>query len=417
MAIPASPMERSQKNLSVWLGWLQPASWWGQCILLWLTVLVILTAVGLITARMVDLREGVPPDIKVSPDSIPGIWVRWDSGYYVHLASRGYASSPDAMGFFPLYPLLMAGLSHITGLDLYISGMLIAQLSYLAAILLLYKLARLTRDSHAYAMRCVTLMVLFPSSFFFFAVYAEPLYLALSILGVYLALRTSPRYEQAGLALGLASAARPVGWLSDIVLVGEFIKRRKFTWPSFLSLGIGLALSVCGIVLFVVYLYSITGTFWAIPRAQALWMRHWQYPWITYWKSISIAVTGNRVPGDWFLYTINWVDLFFTTLALILTALAIWRSFRNGFNWSLSLYLVGSLIFVLSTEGPSQTGSMGVDVVPLWGMTRWVAALFPLFLVLGDLGENKNVHKIIIFISAGLLLLFSAWWISGRWVG
>jgi hypothetical protein len=397
--------------------WLQIRTWWGQCIALWLTVTLILTMVGLVTVRVAELGEGYEPAVVDALDGLSGTWVRWDSHYYLMLANEGYKPYPIAMGFFPLYPLLMVGVSFVTGLGLSMSGLLISHLSYLVAILCFYKLARLIRDEHAYAMRSVLYLVLFPSSFFFLAVYAESLSLCFSILAVYLVLRARPFYMPAGLALGIASLARPVGWLLDVVLLTEFIRRRKFSLSAIIPLGVGLAYSVSGVVLFVLYLYSLTGTFLAIPKAQAAWLRQWQYPWTTYWESVHIALTGSRVPGDWFLYAINWVDLSFTTLALILTLLAIWWSYRHRFSWSLSIYLACSLTFLLFSEGPCLQGSDQLALVPLWGMTRWVAALFPIYLVLGNVSQHKVIQWAIGLVSAGLLLLFTAWWTSGRWVG
>jgi Gpi18-like mannosyltransferase len=258
-------------------------------------------------------------------------------------------------------------------------------------------------------MWCVLYMVLFPSSFFFFAVYAEPLALALSILGAYLALRPRPLYIWAGLALGISSASRPVSWLLDIILLIEFIRRRKFNLSSLLSLAVGLALSISGTVAFVLYLYSLTGSFFAVPEATARWQRQWQYPWITYWKSIRVAAVGTNVSGDWFLYAINWSDLLFTTQALITTAIALWRSHKRKLSWGLSIYLVASLVFLLSYQG--------LEMVPLWGMTRWVAALFPIYLVLGDINQRRTIRWGIVSASGCLQALFFAWWTSGRWIG
>ncbi|NJN98432.1 MAG: hypothetical protein HC875_32265 [Anaerolineales bacterium] len=410
MSILTSKSEQPyQRRTLTWLDRLQLLPWWGQCAALWLATLLVLTAVGLIAVQILDLREGYDPIIGVPPNSVPGIWARWDSPYYIHLARDGYAAVPYAMGYFPLYPLLMRGLSNLTGLSLAFSGMLISQLSYLAAILFFYKLARLIRDDHAYAMRCVLYLVLFPSSFFFFAVYAEPLSLAFSILAVWLTLGTPPRYHWSGLALGIASAARPVGWLLNLILLAEFGLRRKFKWAPLFSLAVGLMLSVLGVVAFVFYLYSITGTFMAIPKAQSQWLRHWELPWVTLEKSIFIALTGNGVENDWFLYVINWSDLLCTLLVLALTVVAFVWSLKQRFKWSLTIYLIITLIFLLAQQG--------LEEVPLWGMTRWVAAIFPLYLILGDISRRKIVQGAIALVSGCFLILFMAWWTSGRWIG
>jgi Gpi18-like mannosyltransferase len=357
-----------------------------------------------------DWGSGYLPWLDLAPTSIPGIWARWDSGYYLVLAEQGYAAIPNSMGFFPLYPLLMRGLSYVTGMGLPMSGLMISHFSYLVTILGFYRLARVVRDDHVYAMRSTTYLVFFPSSFFFFAIYAESLSLAFSVLGVLAVLLTPPKYIRAGMALCLASAARPMGWLLDIVPVVEFLRRGDRGLRTCVSLAGGLVLSVMGVVLYVAYLYASTGTFLAIPQAQAGWQRHWDWPWTTLWHGLQMALSpGVSLRSDWFLYISNLIDLSFTLLAIALTAVAVVRSIRGSFRWSLSIALIGSLIFL--------TSSHGVERVPLWGMTRWVAALFPLYLVVGDLSQNKTINLAIGVISAAFLVLLTAWWASGRWVG
>jgi hypothetical protein len=280
-----------------------------------------------------------------------------------------------------------------------------------------YKLARLIRDDHAFAMRCVAFMVLFPSAFFFYTLYAESVYLALAILGVYLIMRARPLYMRAGVSMALASLARPVGWLLNVIVVFEYWFRRRAEHPlSFWRTLVTLVITTLGTVVFVLYLYTITGTFTAITQSQALWRRHWNWPWLTIWNSIQIAFTGNRVPGNWFLYAINWMDLLFTLLALVLACIAIYRSIRGRFPWSLTLYLIVSLVFTLSSEGPYLTEASRLVVIPLWGMTRWVSALFPLFLLMGDLIGNRKLRWATVVASAVLLIAFTAWWTTGRWI-
>jgi Gpi18-like mannosyltransferase len=305
--------------------------------------------------------------------------------------------------------MLMAGLSRITGMSPAMAGMLIAQTSYLAATLLFYKLARLIEDDHGYAIRSTVYMLLFPSSLFFFAVYAEPLSLAFSVLGVYLVMRTRPSYIWAGLSLGIASIARPVGWLFDIVLLVEFIRRRRYDLASFASLVVGGILSIAGIVAYMYYLYTLTGSWLAIPEAQSGWQAQFQFPWVTYWMSLRLILFGTNVAGDWFLYVMNVIDLGFITLALALTGVAAWRSLRHQFSWGLTIYLLISSAFLLTQQR--------LEVAPIWGMTRWVAALFPIYLILGNLSKRKVVQWGGAVGSGLLLLLFAAWWISGRWVG
>lgn len=171
----------------------------------------------------------------------------------------------------------------------------------------------------------------------------------------------------------------------------------------------GQTLAGTGALAFVLYLYTITGTIFAITESQSAWYREWRYPWGTLADSIRIAVTGNDVHCDWFLYVNNGIDLALTLSALSLTVVALVWSVRRRFPWSLSLYLVGSLVFLLSLHG--------VYPVPLWGMSRWVAPLFPLYLVAGAIRLPARLAHLLPVTASVLLIGFTAWWASGRWIG
>ena len=383
---------------------------WVQCVLVWASALLALTVVGHVAVRVLDLREGYDPVVGVAPDSIPGLWARWDTPYYVNIAKQGYPALPYAVGYFPLYPLLIAGLSRLTGLGEATAGMLISQLSYLGAILLFYRLARVVRDEHAFAWRAVLTLVLFPTSFFFFASYAEPLSLMFSLAGLCLVMQPQPRYVWGGLMVGLASAARPVGWLLNVITGVEFLRRRQYDARTFLKVAAGGLLAVAGAALFVFYLYTITGSWTAIQDAQQRWQRRFLPPWMSLGMSLSIAFSGSQVQGDWFLYAMNWVDLLFSLYALALTGVSVWLAWKKQLPLSLAVYLVGALLFLLSFTGS--------PLVPLWGMTRWVGGLVPLHFVLGMVLARHPRWQWAVWALFGFLQACAfGWWVSGRWVG
>jgi hypothetical protein len=348
------------------------------------------------------MREGYDPVIGLPPHTWPAIWARWDSPYYFNIAREGYLAHPYAMGYFPLYPLLIRGLASLTGLHLVTAGVLIAHGSYLLALLAMYKVARAVRDDPGFALRAVVALAVFPSSFFFLAMYAESLALAFGLWSVVLALRG--RWLGSGLALAVAAAARPVGWLLGLVLLVEFLRRRQFTLRSLATFAAAGLLAGSGLVAYVLYLYRLTGKLTAIPEATALWLRTWTYPWMSLWRSVWIALTGNGVEGDWFLYVINWSDLLCTLFAIATLILAVRR-----LPASLTVYLGASLLFVLCQQG--------LEVVPLWGMTRWVASLTPIYLVLADRLRGGPRFWLPMGISSLAQLALMAWWSSGRWVG
>jgi Gpi18-like mannosyltransferase len=377
-------------------------AWWGRCVVLWAALAIGLSLAGWLGTQTLELSSGYDPVVELRADSWPGLWARWDAPYYFHIARDGYGARPYTMGYFPLYPLLIAGLARVTGLHLVTAGVVIAQLGHLAALLIFYKLARLLRDEHAFALRAVVALALFPTAFFFMAMYAESLALALGLLSVYCARRG--RWVWSGLALGLASAARPVGWLLGIILVIEFVRRRQFHWRALAQMSAALALAASGTVLYVVYLYLLTGKLNAIREAQDLWLMQWQYPWVTLGKGVWIAFMGNGVENDWFLYVSNWADLLFTLLAIGLTLIGARR-----LPLSFTVYMVVSILFILTRQG--------LEMVPLWGRARWVVPLFPMYFVIADLLKTRRVFWPAMAVSALMMAALAAWWASGRWVG
>ncbi|MDR7610786.1 MAG: mannosyltransferase family protein, partial [Armatimonadota bacterium] len=113
------------------------------------------------------------------------VWGHWDTRWYLDIARRGY--SPERLpytgeanyAFFPLYPLLMRALGPVVG-DVYLAGIVVSNLSLVAAAVLLYRLARLDGDELA-AERSVKYLVLLPTAFVFSAVLTEALFVALSV--------------------------------------------------------------------------------------------------------------------------------------------------------------------------------------------------------------------------------------------
>ncbi|MBK9053557.1 MAG: hypothetical protein IPL78_22450 [Chloroflexi bacterium] len=64
-----------------------PIPWWADCFALWLTVVLILSGVGLLVRGFWNLARSIP-NLGVAANSIPGIWARWDSSYYLIVATN-----------------------------------------------------------------------------------------------------------------------------------------------------------------------------------------------------------------------------------------------------------------------------------------------------------------------------------------
>jgi hypothetical protein len=114
---------------------------------------------------------------------------RWDSGWYVAIVESGYQNPPTRVAeqtnhaFFPLYPLLVRALVKATKMETSVAGNIVSAVALLGALVLL---AEFTRRNFGEELVKPTLwlFVLFPTAFFFAAVYTESLVLFLSLLAV-----------------------------------------------------------------------------------------------------------------------------------------------------------------------------------------------------------------------------------------
>lgn len=114
------------------------------------------------------------------------MWHNFDGGYYLFLSYLGYGYnfSQNLYGFFPLYPFLIFSLNFLS--DVRITALLISHASFFAALFVLYKLIHLDYSQKT-AYTTILLLLLFPTSFFFGAVYSESLFLLLTLSCFYLA--------------------------------------------------------------------------------------------------------------------------------------------------------------------------------------------------------------------------------------
>ena len=128
-----------------------------------------------------------------------GIWERFDTLWYLHIAKYGY-DRPASVVFYPLYPWMIRVLAPLVGGT---GGALFV--STVAAWFFIWAMARLARmDSPGSPpFRVLALTTVWPASFFLFAGYTEALAAALVVWSILFARRegwiaaciTSPRID------------------------------------------------------------------------------------------------------------------------------------------------------------------------------------------------------------------------------
>jgi hypothetical protein len=191
------------------------------CALAGMLAIVVIAGIGAFLALGVVPHSGLDPPGIVDHlgglrDALAAPFARWDSVWYLTIARDGYTAGPSA-AFFPLYPLLVAGIGAL-GPGLLAGGVLVSVSATLIALRLLWRLTDLELGSaHPdVADLAVFAVALGPMAFFFSAVYSESVYLALT-LGAFLAARQE-RWARAGLLGALAAATRSSGLLVIVAL-------------------------------------------------------------------------------------------------------------------------------------------------------------------------------------------------------
>ena len=186
----------------------------------------------------------------------------WDGSWYLLIAGHGYtppaAQFPiapgSAYGFFPVWPLLLRGVSGVTGLTPIVVGVALAFVFGAAASVALWYLVRHLCDG-AVADRSVVLWVFFPGAVVLSMVYSEGL--AILLCAVSLLALLQRRWLVAGCAAGVATGVHP----EALVLVAcslwaaAVAVRRDRDWWALLA----PALSLAGVGAYFLYLWNATG--------------------------------------------------------------------------------------------------------------------------------------------------------------
>lgn len=172
-------------------------------------------------------------------------WANFDGEHYLSISIFGYKGLEQA--FFPVYPLLISIFAKPFSQDLLSSlinstivGLIISNASFLIALLFLYDLI-LIDFSKKIAFLIIILIVFFPTSFYFGALYNESLFLLLTVLSFYSARKK--RWFLAGIFGMIASATRIFGiLLLPALLIEAYLQKEKISksfWLMLIPLGLG----------------------------------------------------------------------------------------------------------------------------------------------------------------------------------
>jgi hypothetical protein len=293
--------------------------------------------------------------------------------------------------FFPLYPLVIAGLGRALG-SYSLAGLIVSLVCCAVAFELLWQLA-LPRLGAAGAARSVLYLALFPMAVFLGAVYSESLFLALCLAAFVLAERD--HWVWASLAAGGATLTRSVG---VAVVCGLLV----MAWPTMRKLA-WLALVPLIFAAFPVALHFQAHDAWAFAHAQDNWQRHLAAagPLGGLWDGIAALWHTTDNFSERYYLAVNIEDLLYVVPFIALLPL-IWR--RVGKPYA----VFTAVALAVPMAWPASTGDF-----PLFSMPRFTILAFPGFIAAAVLGERPWVHTAIVAASSLLLGVAVVQWTFG----
>jgi hypothetical protein len=359
---------------------------------------------------------------------IVGPFRLWDGLWYKLIAQEGYGFRDALAAFWPLYPWSMRVAHELLGISYDLAGYLISNISFIIALILLYRLVSEDFEQEV-ARRTLWAIALFPTSFFFSAVYTESLFLMLAV-GALLAARRG-NWWVAGIVGLLAAITRSYGVLLLVPFAILFLQQYRFNVLRWFPNAIPAALPALGPIIFGWRLASLDqpwADFWLFKDVQEQWARRSAMPWETLQWSFSNSPHGEelgvRAGADW-----SWVgDLFDSFSWETFTSSA----FRERVGNSDTLELVATLLFLgLAVIGlkvlPLYMSAFLIPglVIPLFqpsgvhvlmSMPRFGLTLFPIFVVMALLSRNRRVALPVAAVSTVMLVLLTMQFANWYWV-
>lgn len=375
-------------------------SWLLKRIIVWRLALLVIVFFAI---QLVPFHPTFPyAEQLLEPTGHPLWWslANFDGVHYIGIATKGYFAQ-FTQAFFPVYPILMSWVNMLVH-NVILSGYLISHISLAIFLYLVYKLICLDHPKQV-ATRTIIFYLLFPVSFFFAAIYTESFFMALTV-GAFLAARKK-KWLIAGILGAIASGTRLVGILILPVLFIELWQQQKIknplalvkkSWQQLLA----ISLSASGLLLYMNYL--------AKNFSDALYFIHAQpvfgaqrsatklvLLYQVFWRYTKMMVTVD--PKSLLYYTVS-QEFLLSLLFLVLGIIAFKKT-------RLSYAVFAALAYIL----PTLTGTLS-------SMPRYTLAMFPAFIVLGQI-KNKPIRYLLyalcfIFLTVNVSLFTRGYWVS-----
>lgn len=324
-------------------------------------------------------------------------WANFDGVHYLSIASSGYTTEGN---FFPLFPILVNIVSQFFGGGLpfgtsyFFSGLIIANLCFLLSLIVLYKLIVLDYSVKV-AKQSIIFLLIFPTSFYFGAIYTESLFLLLIVSSFYFARKNN--WFLANILAMFSSATRLLGIVIWPALIYHFFKKKGLKISLKL---LSLVLVPIGLISYAVFNIYKWGDFLYFIKAHGNFANSRSIDSIvlfpqTIFRYIKILSILHISYYEWWIALLELVIFFFATLLLYIG----WRK-----KVDITYLIFATISFLI----PVSSGTFN-------GLPRYTVVLFPIIIALA-LIKNKVVKLLYMILSPILLFVLIMFFSRGYFV-
>jgi hypothetical protein len=311
----------------------------------------------------------------------------WDGDWYDAIADEGYgALPPEAVRFFPLFPLLGRGLGFLLGGNQGLGLILVANVAALVAGMLIYRLAVEETGDEPLARRAAWLFALFPGAFVLVWGYAEALMLV-ALIGAFLALRRQAWWLAGALGL-VAGLSRPLGLFLVLPALWEVSRGwRDIHGRAWLARAAAVLGAPVGVLAYLAYTAANDGGFFAPLTEQSPYRGAVTDPFSRLADAAGDMVSASRL-GDA-------VHPPMAILFVVLTVVVVRK-------WPVryALFTVPLVLVAFSAESFNSLERYGLNA-------------FPLVLALATITERRELERAAIALgAAGIVALSAVAWIG-----
>ena len=341
-------------------------------------------------------------------------FANFDGAQYLTLVREGYNTYTQA--YFPLYFLLVRAVAllfptpnAIRSHNDMLSAVLVSNVSFVLGLILFKKYLKTMIPVETHRNASLLFLLLFPTSFFFGAVYTEGLFFFLCIGSLYFLKKKN--YWLAGLFAALSSATRLMGMFLFIPFLFSFIDRKYFLLKRFalhVTRYTFIILSpFVGFGIYCLYLWKTVGDPFFFFHVQPVFGANRSTNLIllpqVYFRYLKIFFTAN-----WnFQYFVSLVEFFIFSFVFIILTLDLISNLKlkilNYERIALNIFSFVNIIL------PTLTGTFS-------SIPRYSLMSISFFLFLGEM-KNKYIKIILAVLFFILHTVLLGFFIQGYFIG